>query len=731
MLHREWTLWNQLVFGNTDLNSNLNQLAESNSELNGLKLKQENESNLINEKEKLTYPHRSLSNKNPIFKGKNFFGIAILIFIAYSFFNTLFDFSTPCHMNVHHDVNIFSKFPLKNVQHYYDTFETITPSNLSSDSDDVREVIEIPFIPYSNISDPIWTSDSLNYTFGHSWGHPAIFKYAPPPTNITFNKIVMTMDTNVDGVQYDRLVNIFLNNVEIWRSSTMEPAGNLSHSYSQKDLSPFYSLFKKESEIMISLDNLINTKLTGAFDISIKILYFNVPNKYHTNYPSSVNSLIDFKYPQEAPIIRYPDDPNQSFKIPQLNFNTTKAELLITTSGNSEEEFWYSNLLDEFKNQFASHGHQFNGHGPCRVVSVFLDGMRIYSMNPKPVIFSGGISPALWNPIMSDGSFHLDPLKVDLTPILPLLWAAGDSNLSFEISNCIDDDESKPVLKSGIGSNWISSLSLALWEDDEIEDSFGEILNFDNSTKIKSFGIAPPFSGFLNQIVSAEYQNSISSNLTFVRKDGSISNFIKEITNDVNQTSITVISQWGDKQSVFSVPESEDVFSTINSSDFSILETLSFKQKFPLAVKLSSIGSKAPKWGPPIKKPPTDVTYNVNITKSRKLEMSFNGLAILDIKAKENGTSTFTLSPEGNHGFGTVEHNYTMINPSGIEYNRHALGSNGTILFDNVTNTPVISSKTIRNDPKTELMDFFSYEEMFQLEPLDNEFRDILMQILV
>ncbi|GMF74717.1 unnamed protein product [[Candida] boidinii] len=125
----------------------------------------------------------------------------------------------------------------------------------------------------------------------------------------------------------------------------------------------------------------------------------------------------------------------------------------------------------------------------------------------------------LLTPTVSTGAFDVRALEVELTPLLPLLWDQK-TQLSIEIANCIDDEladksdaidlktrdtASKPVKKSGIGSNWITTANVLTWEDERIGDSDGSMLSFDNSTKVSSFGLSPPFSGSFHQFINAEY----------------------------------------------------------------------------------------------------------------------------------------------------------------------------------------------------------------------------------
>ncbi|ODV84101.1 hypothetical protein CANARDRAFT_188407, partial [[Candida] arabinofermentans NRRL YB-2248] len=575
----------------------------------------------------------------------------------------------------------------------------------------VHEVIEVG-LPLLSYGPTVYNQSLLNYTFGNSWGHPAIVDYVAPPSNITFNQVVITLNTWVDGVQYDRLAHLYLDGSEIWRTSTIEPSGNLSHSFAQKDLSIYAKLFEKDTTLIFQLDNLITPRLTGAFNISLNALYFNstpgfsllpkdpaetdsnkefliqdiddeiIPGALDTVFSSreaadQVFPLVKTDIPSRPPLVYIPDK-DFTAPLPKLNTNTTKVKLELFVSGNAEEEFWWSNVLDEFTPVFEKHGHKLGGHGPCRVVNVFSNGYRIASANPYPVIFTGGVSPPLWNPIVSSGAFDLRALEVDLTSLLPLFWDDEENDITVEITNCIDDDDKLVGPPSGIGNNWITSANIVAWENELIADGTGEILAFDNSTKISSFGFAPPMIGMLQQIVRAEYTNKVNSTLYYTLLNGTTYNYTAESYNEAKQMSMINMKKFGDSQTILSVPESKHSFAVLDYITNETLSTLNYTHRYALTSKLET---------QPLIPGSGELSYGVNITRDIDIKVGIDGLTAVKLTSKENGTSNFTLSPNGNHGFGSSEHNLTITESAPLEnatYNRHALGVNGTIIYDNV-----------------------------------------------
>lgn len=748
-LHREWSLWNQLHLfqknsAKTCTNNDVEE-DEKNCSINYSDYPEKIEldspyiaSNYPRENYSILLTFKKIAAFVFIFCFLNYVPYYAVRYY-YPSNNNTHTSDHPCHPS---SKNLEATSDLRNLQDYY--IENNLVQTYSNDSEPiVHEVIDIPLFPYSDISAPAYSQLLLNHTFASSWNKPVLVKYNPPPSNITYDRIILTLDVNVQGVQYDRMIHIYLGNNEVWRSTTIEPAGQASHSFAQRDVSMYASLFNETTDLLVQLDNLVTPKLTGAFEVSISALYFKEngellsPFGRNLTYPSIV-PLTSSKYGNEFPPLVYYPDSKLSLSIPSVQLNTTKLLLLLSTSANGAEEFWHSNLLDEYKNLFVPHKHHFYGHGSCRVINVYVDDIRVHSANPKPYVFSGGVAPPLWNPIVSTGSFDLMPYHIDLTPVLPLLWSS-DGKLDIEISNCIDEDP-KSTVKSGIGSNWITSASLAVWEDETIETSVGDIHLMDNSTAIKSFAINPPFSGMLTQIIKASYYNSFETNVTHIYKDGSELQKLSSFENFANQTSFNIITKFGDTQSSISIPKSNSTVKIIDGNTLETIKDSTMLSKLGIASRLQFL--------PPPIDSPEDIEYNVNLSVTFDIG-AYSGInTLFEIKSKENGTADFTIAATGsNHGFGSMLHNYTFSSYDGSIYNRVALADNATIVYDNITELQteyepesvleVIDAYNNSDDFKSLILaisdfDWLTNEEVYELESTltENEIHQLIDGLL-
>lgn len=696
-LHREWSIWNKMIL---DQQKAFTQSTIYESD-------DDDDDDEISEKStiaKLTQDSPYQYQKDTR-KSKKSIKIAALIFLFYTIMWWI-DKVPLKHHNCMTTKNAENEFSFRNLN-VQETLE---------DNSKPHEVFEIPLSPYKDISSPVYSQHLLEHPFGLSWSKPILLEYTPPPSNISYDRVVLTLDTTIDGVQYDRLVHIYLEDTEVWRSSTIEPSGKLSHSFAQKDVTLYYDLFSRKGEMLVQLDNLVTGKLTGVFHIKLSVLYFKDdikgPDRYgRTPSHPKIVPLTSSKYGKaDPPIVYYPDS-SLSLSLPHSPHNVTNLLLLLTTSANAAEEFWYSNLLDQYRKAFVDHGRHFYGHGSCRVINVYANGVRVHSANPKPYIYTGGIAPTFWNTIVSTGAFDISPYLIDLTPILPLMWDES-INLEVDVSNCLDDDE-KRTEKSGIGSNWITSASLALFEDEEIDFSFGQIESITNSTNIKSFAVKPPFTGFLTQIIKGSYSNVFQTNVTHIYKNGSQITELSTFENYVTNTAVNLISKWGNAQSILSLPKLNTTVTILNADTLSPIKEVTKLANSSIINKIHFLPQEGSK----------DISFSTNLTVGVDVGAYVRDSPIFVIHSKENGTADFTIVETGsNFGSATIQHNYTLTDLRGNVYNRIALAENSTLVYDKVTETNcqnIQSEDTSVNSASLFGiigLDWLSSEEMNELE---------------
>lgn len=123
----------------------------------------------------------------------------------------------------------------------------------------------------------------------------------------------------------------------------------------------------------------------------------------------------------------------------------------IFASGNGDEEFWYSNTPNEFINTFQKWNVSFLGNGSFREIMTYIDGVPAGVAWPFEVVFTGGIDPGFWKPIVGHRTFDLPAYRIDMTPYIPLL-KNGTHSIEFAVLG-------EPTTLE----NWFVSGQLHIW----------------------------------------------------------------------------------------------------------------------------------------------------------------------------------------------------------------------------------------------------------------------------
>ncbi|GFY83483.1 peptide-N4-(N-acetyl-beta-glucosaminyl) asparagine amidase A protein [Actinidia rufa] len=259
------------------------------------------------------------------------------------------------------------------------------------------------------------------------------------------------MRASSDGDQYDRVAGVWLDGVEIFRTITAEPDANGGFWTVRKNVTRYDSLLRRSNlTVTVMLENVVDDELTGAYNVDLALLYY----QNYIRVPSSSDSdhhklrhlkeyrSVDFvnrerklgftdgelgfeseKLTDSAtmyysttpadliiPISNVPKEEGSWFRIEkgsdigsreiQIPLNTSKAVLEVYVSFHGEDEFWYSNPPDAY---------------------IKKNNLTTGSVIPLPVVYTGGVNPLLWEPIVGIGTFNLPTYDFDLTPFLGML----------------------------------------------------------------------------------------------------------------------------------------------------------------------------------------------------------------------------------------------------------------------------------------------------------------------
>lgn len=577
-------------------------------------------------------------------------------------------------------------------------------------TEDFHETFELR-LPMSH-TNLVHQETVIQHSFGNSWGVPAHSSFEPPATG--FNRVVLELNTTINGTQYDRLANIYIDDIPVWRTSTAEPARDNVFTSVEKDVSKYLCLFLQRGRVTFELDNLIGGRLNGVFETKLTLKYYLEEDD--TSSEDLLSHITAIKtpalkvtqlikpQPNRTPRLYYPADVLE-FSIPKVNRNTTSLKLEVFISGNSEEEFWYTNVIDSKCNFFSDHGNDLWCHGPVRLVNVLVNNRLVSVAAPEPVIYSGGYSPSLWKPIIGANAFDVKSLEFDLTAAIPELW---------QTSAALDITVTNGTVGGHVGQNWIVGASLLHWESDQVEWATGEAGNATNFTDINDYSTSfGP--GNLNVILNAKAGAELTSEWTYTLKDGSKLQVAIETETQARYDNAQVYRRYGDAQKFTSaISSSHQTKVKLGDKERTVQNT----RAYPFAL----FGE-------------TDQTNSPNITLSYLISHVYGSRTVIDgkevavVESRQNGTSQFALSPQGNHGYGSTDQLFAadVKSPfSKIRVDSRAKAVNGTLIerdekiwYDEVVDVESDKALTVESKDETDAGVIESIGELMRTGDLD------------
>ncbi|KAL8818919.1 MAG: hypothetical protein Q9223_002536, partial [Gallowayella weberi] len=262
----------------------------------------------------------------------------------------------------------------------------------------------------------------------------------------------MNFTVTSNGRQFDRLGLMYLGDIEVFRTSTAEPTSNGIVWTYIKEMDQYDTLWRAEQKIIFDLGNLIDSAYTASFNTLLTATFFTAPNPKPaadqilpiSARRSSGNGPSAFSLPS--------DNASVTYKLPQ---NTERAIVSLSACGQATEEFWYTNVFNSQVDTFVDQVGTLYGYSPFREVQLLIDGQLAGASLPFPVIFTGGIVPGLWRPIVGTEAFDLREQEIDVTPWLPLLCDGAFHIFEIRVVGLNDDGHGKASVSETVGSSWI------------------------------------------------------------------------------------------------------------------------------------------------------------------------------------------------------------------------------------------------------------------------------------
>ena len=251
---------------------------------------------------------------------------------------------------------------------------------------------------------------------------------------------------------------MYLGGVEIFRTSTAEPTpAGIVWTY-VKEMEQYNALWNTSQEIVFALPNIVNDVYTGPLATTLTATFFTVPNSPPT--ADQILSIAGNPSGTWGAAFQVPDDGPASMKL-ELPRNVERAVVSLSACGQQAEEFWYTNVFNKDTNTFASTAGELSGYSPFREVQLLIDGQLAGVSWPFPIVFTGGIVPGFWRPIVGIDAFDLRQHEIDISPWLSLLCDGESHTFEIQVVGLNDDD----TLSESVGSFWLVTGTIFLFLD--------------------------------------------------------------------------------------------------------------------------------------------------------------------------------------------------------------------------------------------------------------------------
>jgi hypothetical protein len=266
-----------------------------------------------------------------------------------------------------------------------------------------------------------------------------------------WSRIVLRIDGQVKGRQYDRIGHASVGGITVFRTSTPEPSREGITWQVEKDVTAYAPLFTSAQPVELHIGNVIDDVHTGVFDVALSFDFY--AGEAAADTADQVLALQGLREDHA--------DTVGTAAIPE-NTRRLVAEVYATGSGGGCEEFWY----------FATEadGYWCRGkQGPYREVQVLVDGKLAGIAAPYPHIYTGGWSnPFLWYAIPAPRAFDIAPIRYELTPFIGLLNDGKPHEVRFRVAG----------LQAGT-DGWKLMPNLQVWRDVGSQRVRAELLEVD------------------------------------------------------------------------------------------------------------------------------------------------------------------------------------------------------------------------------------------------------------
>jgi hypothetical protein len=370
-----------------------------------------------------------------------------------------------------------------------------------------------------------------------------LFNYTPPACPGPWAKVVFVGDFSITaGRQFDRTANVWIGGANVYFGTTPEPqktAGRTWHV--ESDVTDYSSIFTVPQPGRTDLGNLVNGTFTGLISGSAYMQFY--PAAKHQQAPRTADVVIPFSAGPTGGTVGLANGTQQLSRTLTLPTNIERAYLDVIAQSQSSDEFWYSCVPNNLTGELQSCGAT-----AFREAEVSIDGQAAGVAPIYPWIYTGGIDPFLWRPVVGIETLNFTPYRVDLTPFAGVLSNGAQHNVAISVFNANNNfsttgslllylDQASTSVSGALTENTLASAPTPVVSNNIATAADGTITGSVSVTSARNFQVA----GYV-KTSHGKVQTEINQNINFSNvQNFDISNsvYVQDITQNTTLSSLT------------------------------------------------------------------------------------------------------------------------------------------------------------------------------------------------
>lgn len=207
--------------------------------------------------------------------------------------------------------------------------------------------------------------------------------------------------------------------------------------------------------------------MDGIFNTTLEVTFFQAPGGLSSNADKIIPISRRVGLNESQPSVFNTADVNATTIVRDFPRNARKAIFTIQACGQIDEEFWWSNLPSSTALSFNATGNPSGNFSAYREIQLFIDGQLAGIQAPFPIIFTGGLNPSFWSPIVGIDVFDEKEAEIDISPFLPVLCDGTAHNFTLRVVGLDDDGKNSATLSTGVDGYWQLSGKIFVWTEDD------------------------------------------------------------------------------------------------------------------------------------------------------------------------------------------------------------------------------------------------------------------------